>query len=142
MRFQGENCTLSFSLYFDKERVVLTGTLWPRRPAVFAARHELPYLRFTNQFTEHEIVSLQQWLKAGLPGSYQLTGPFRYISRQVTEEGEFVRIDLELNTEHTPPWWNWDDKLPLKIKLEVRPNEFTYLTNALTRDHWSANLSW
>lgn len=145
MRFQGENCTLSFGLYFDSGQVLLTGTLWPRPPASGAAhspRTQPPRLRFQSHLSESQLNELRHWLLNGSSTPFALAEPIRYIRRLPTQPDGLVQFDMELSFDQVPPWWDWAVVFPLTVRVEVRLNEFTYLTNALQREYWSADLTW
>lgn len=142
MRFQGENCTLSFGLYFDGGQVLLTGTLWPRRPTAFQTQYQSPRLRFQSIFTEEQITNLQRWLSTGSTAPFPLVDPIRAVHRLPTQLNDMTQLELELSLNEVPVWWNWDVSFPLTIQLEVRPNEFLYLTKSLSREYWSADLTW
>ena len=142
MRFQGENCTLSFGLYFDKGQVLLNGRVWPRRPGTLGAAYELPDLRFNTLFSEEDMGKLQHWLLAGSPESLGLPAPLGRVHRLPDPDNGRVQFAVELTTDQVPAWWNWDVEFPLTVRLEVGQNEFTYLTQTLNREHWSADLTW
>ena len=143
MRFQGEICTLSFGLNFDKEEVLLSGTLWPRRPPSHEARTQPLRIHFSTLFTEFELISIQDWLTlndAATP--LLLTGNVRQISRATGSDPNIIYLDLEFAFDQIPPWWDWSTSFPLCARLEVRASEFTYLTESMSRERWSADLTW
>lgn len=143
MRFQGEICRLSFGLHFDKEQVSLSGTLWPRRPLPRPPRPEPLRLHFATLFTEAELLTLQRWLTAGDPREpLPLPGDVRHISRATGPDPDTIYLDLEFRYDQVPDWWDWPISFPLQAHLEIRPNEFAYLTKSLSREEWSADLSW
>lgn len=142
MRFQGENCTLSFGMYFEKGQVTLNGTLWLRRSLELMSRQEQPRLRFNNLFSETDIQHLQEWLDSGSAEPMPIPAPFRRISRLSGPNDDLIRLELELQSDQVPSWWDWEISFPLRVVLEISPNEFTYLTRSLSRDYWSANLTW
>ncbi len=142
MRFQGENSTLSFGLYFEAGRVLLNGTVWLRRPNS-APDSPSPRVRFSTFFSEDEILRLQQWLSASSAGPFVLPHPLRHITRH-TDTTDFAAVfDVTFQADQlVPSWWNWAVTSPLTVRLEVRPNELAYLIKALSREHWSTNLTW
>jgi hypothetical protein len=142
MRFQGENCTLSFGLSFDKGQVLLTGTIWPRRNRLKELPSQSPRLRFSQLFDEADLIKLQQWLTENSTDTLVLTAPIRQIRRIPAPEDGVVRLELDYYRESVPEWWQWEITTPLKIRLDVYPNEFTYLTNSLSRTNWSNDLIW
>lgn len=143
MRFQGENCTLSFSFHFDKEQVSLTGTLWPRRPPSHEPRPQPLRLQFTTLFSESELQTIQHWLTAGLSAEpLPLSGNVRHVRRASGPDVHTVYLDLEFRFEEVPDWWDWPVRFPLTARLEIRPNEFTYLTKSMNRAQWSSDLTW
>lgn len=146
MRFQGETCTLSFGLFFDRDQVLLNGSLWPRRPAGAEPRQQPPRLRFNNRFSAADIDRLQQWLLAGSAEPLDLPNPLRRIRRMPLPDDEaadgMIGLEIELCTHQVPEWWAWDIEFPLRLRMVIRTSEFTYLTNALSREHWSSNLAW
>ena len=142
MRFQGENCTLSFGLYFDSGHVVLSGTVWHRRSSSPQARQEANRLRFQSQLTEDPLTELREWLTNDSTAPFTLAEPVRLIRRLPPTPDGVTQLELELTLDQVPPWWDWDISFPLTVRLEIRPNEFNYLTNTLSRDYWSADLTW
>ena len=143
MRFQGEISTLSFGLHFDNEKVSLTGTLWPRRPPSREPRPEPLRLHFSTLFTVAELVDLQHWLTVGNTSTpLTLPGNVRQVSRVTGPHAHVVYLDLEFRFDQVPDWWDWPVSFPLKAHLEILPNEFTYLTKSLSREKWSADLTW
>lgn len=143
MRFQGEICTLSYGLHFDKEQVSLSGTLWPRRPPSREPRSEPLRLQFLTFFTLSELSALQQWLTDDTRQEpFPLSGVVRQISRIPGPDARTVCLDLEFRLEEVPAWWDWPISFPLSARLEIGPNEFTYLTKSLSREQWSADLTW
>lgn len=142
MRFQGENCTLSFGLSFEGEQVLVNGTIWPRRPDNKPSRHQSSPLRFVKHFSEADFVRLQHWLASDSVEPLPLPSPLRYLRRLTTPTDGVTYLELELAFDQVPPWWNWEITFPLKVKLEIRKNEFNYLTNSLGREHWSTDLTW
>lgn len=143
MRFQGENCTLSFGLHFDKEQVSLSGTLWPRRPPSRPPRPQPLRLPFSILFTEPDLSAIQQWLttdKSSEP--LLLSGDVRQVSRVTGPDTNTVYLDMEFRFNQVPDWWDWPVSFPLRARLEIRPNEFAYLVKSLNREHWSADLTW
>lgn len=146
MRFQGETCTLSFGLFFDQDQVLLNGSLWPRRPAAFEPRQQPPRLRFNNRFSAADISRLQDWLLSGSAEPLDLPDPMRRIRRIPLPDNEtaddLIGLEIELRTPEVPTWWAWDVEFPLKLRIIIRASEYTYLTNALSREHWSSNLTW
>lgn len=140
MRFQGENCTLSFGLSFDKRgQVLLSGTLWLQPPA---PRPQPSRVRFNRVFPEADIAHLQEWLTAQPAESLPLPEPLRQLKRVSAADEQTVRLELELTLEQVPPWWAWDVSFPLRVLLEIRPNEYAYLTQSLSRDRWTTDLTW
>lgn len=143
MRFQGEICRLSFGLDFDKEEVLLSGTLWPRRPSSREPRMQPLRLRFSTLFTESELISIQEWLTADdATTPLLLTGDVRQLSRVMGPDPSTTYLDLEFTFDQVPVWWDWPISFPLRARLEVRANEFAYLTESLNRERWSADLTW
>jgi len=143
MRFQGEICTLSFGLNFDRRGVSLSGTLWPRRPPSREPRLQPLRLRFSTLFTESELVAVQTWLTAddtAMP--LLLPGAVRQLSRTAGPDADTVHLDLEFRFDQVPEWWDWPVSFPLCAHLEIRPSELVYLTHSLSREQWSANLTW
>jgi hypothetical protein len=142
MHFQGEISTLSFGLHFDKEHVSLSGTLWPRRPPSHEPRPEPLRLHFSTLFTVSELHAIQQWLMKSDMNPLSLSGDIRLISRVSGPDAQTIYLDLEFRFEQVPAWWDWPVSFPLKGHLEIRPNEFTYLTRSLSHEQWSADLTW
>ncbi|GAB3221705.1 hypothetical protein [Spirosoma arcticum] len=143
MRFQGESSTLSFALHFDKEQVSLSGTLWPRRPPSHPPRPEPLRLRFLRLFTETELLSIQSWLTdSDASKPLALPGDVRQIMRVTGPDAQTIYLDLEFSFDQVPDWWDWPISFPLRARLEIRPNEFAYLVKSLSREHWSADLTW
>ncbi len=142
MRFQGENCTLSFGLHFDNGQVSLNGTLWLQPSADAQPRPEPSRLRFNRLLPETDLVRLQRWLADGPTEALLLPDPIRHIKRLSAPDELTVRLEVELGFEQVPPWWNWAISFPLRVLLEVRPNEYAYLIKSLDREHWSTNLTW
>ncbi len=142
MRFQGENCTLSFGLYFTGGQVQLTGTIWPRHSVAADPRSRQPLLRFDKLLSETELDRLQLWLANESNTPLPLPNPLKQIRRLNDQPTGVTHLELELSTDQVPPWWDWDISFPLKIELEVRRNELDYLTKSLNREHWSADLTW
>ena len=143
MRFQGEICTLSFGLNFDKEEVVLSGTLWPRRQPSHEPRPQPLRLHFSTLFTESELISIQDWLAADdVPTPMLLTGDVRQLSRATGPDPGTTYLDLGFAFDQVPAWWDWPISFPLCARLEIRNSEFTYLTKSLNRERWSADLTW
>lgn len=142
MRFQGENCTLSFGLYFSSGQVQLTGTIWPRHPVTADPRSRQPLLRFDKHFLATELDSLQLWLANDSASPLLLPSPLKQLRRLDDRPAGVTHLELELAMDQVPVWWNWDVSFPLKIQLEVRQNELNYLTKSLNRGHWSADLTW
>ena len=143
MRFQGEICTLSFGLNFDKEEVSLSGTLWPRRPPSHEARTQPLRLHFSTLFTESELVSIRNWLTANDGATpLLLAGDVRRLSRTTGSDAGTIYLDLEFGFDQVPAWWDWPVSFPLCARLEIRASEFAYLTESLNRERWSANLTW
>jgi len=143
MRFQGEISTLSYGLHFDKEQVSLSGTLWPRRPPSREPRPEPLRLPFATLFKVSELVALQHWLTDGTGEQpLPLSGAVRQISRLPGSSDGTVCFDLEFRFDQVPDWWDWPISFPLCARLEIGPNEFSYLTRSLSREQWSADLTW
>lgn len=142
MRFQGENCTLSFGLSFDKGQVHMTGTIWPSRNRLKEVSSQSPRLRFTQDLDEAHLEKLQHWLTEDSTEPLQLTDPIRQIRRFPENSEGIIRLELDYHHEPVPTWWEWEITNPLKIRLDVRPNEFAYLTKSLSPDVWSNNLIW
>lgn len=143
MRFQGENCTLSFGFHFDKEQVSLTGTLWPRRPPSREPRLQPLRLQFATLFSESELQAIQHWLTSGNSAEpLPMTGNVRYIRRVSGPDTNTIYLDLEFRFEEVPDWWDWPVTFPLSARLEIRPAEFTYLTKSMNRAQWSSDLTW
>ncbi len=140
MRFQGEICTLSFGLHFNRAEVLVTGNVWllgqdgQHNPKV--------RLRFNTPFREADLITLQQWLADPSTETMSLPEPIRQIRRISTGSDNIVRFELDYHHESEPTWWNWEVTKPLKIRLDISANEFVYLTNSLSRENWSNNLSW
>ena len=145
MRFQGENCTLSFGMSFTKEQMLLTGSIWFRRDAPAQVRPEpivpnrIP-LRLA--LTETEFDELRHWLTTDAPAPLQLPDPLRHLRRVHSPQADVTVFEIELCHEQLPAWWNWDVVFPLTVRLIIRPREYAYLTNTLNREQWSANLIW
>ena len=143
MRFQGENSTLSFGLHFGKEQVSLSGTLWPRRPPPREPRPQPLRLHFSTLFTEPELLAIQRWLTADHPSEpLSLSGNVRQLSRVTGPEADTVYLDLEFRFNQVPDWWDWPISFPLSARLEIRSTEYACLTKSLSRDQWSADLTW
>ncbi len=143
MRFQGENSSLSFGFQFDKDQVSLSGTLWPRRPSSREPRPQPLRLRFSTLFTEPELLAIQRWLTAGHSSEpLPLSGDVRQLSRTTGPNADFIYLDLEFRFDQVPDWWDWPISFPLRARLEIGPNEFVYLTKSLSRERWSADLTW
>lgn len=143
MHFQGESSTLSFALHFNKEQVALSGTLWPRRPPSREPRSQPLRLQFSKLFTETELLSIQHWLAdSDTSKPLPLSGEVRQISRVAGPDTRTIYLDLEFSFDQVPDWWDWPISFPLRAHLEIRVGEFAYLTKALSRDKWSANLTW
>lgn len=143
MRFQGEISTLSFGLHFNKEEVAVSGTLWPRRPPSREPRPEPLRLHFSSLFTEPELLTVQQWLTA--EDTHQplpLSGHVRELRRIAGPDTSAVYLELEFRFDQVPDWWDWPISFPLCARLEIRPNEFVYLTESLSRERWSSDLTW
>jgi len=143
MRFQGESSTLSFGLHFDRERISLNGSLWPRRPPSREPRPEPLRLHFSKLFTESELLAIQQWLadddkSKPLP----LSGNVRQVSRATGSDADTIYLDLEFIFDQVPDWWDWPISFPLCARLEIHPGEFAYLAKSLGREQWSADLTW
>ncbi|MFD2569332.1 hypothetical protein ACFSUS_01725 [Spirosoma soli] len=141
MRFQGENCTLSFSLHFDKGQVLLSGTIWPRQHRSLPAQQPTR-LRFTTLLPEADVANLQHWLATGTPEPIPLPDPIRQARRIMTHTDDIVHLELDYHLDPLPTWWEWEVTNPLKIRLDIRPNEFTYLTKSLSRENWPNDLTW
>lgn len=143
MRFQGENCTLSFGLTFEGETVWLNATVWPQRQPLHDAHQPHPRLRFSTQLPQKDILQLQQWLTSNSEEPLHFTDPIRLVRRvKNSEHDEIIRLELDYYLQPEPAWWDWEISFPLKIRLEMRPAEFNYLTNALNRENWSRDLTW
>lgn len=143
MRFQGEICRLSFGLHFDKEQVSLSGTLWPRRPLPRPPRSEPLRLHFSTLFTESELIAIQHWLTDGdFSAPLPLSGDVRQLSRAAGPDAHTIYLDLEFRYDQVPDWWDWPISFPLRAHLEIRRNEFAYLIKSLSREQWSADLTW
>lgn len=143
MRFQGEKCALSYGLHFNNEQASLSGTLWPRRPPSREPRAEPLRLHFTTLFTVSELLALQHWLRNDTSGEpLPLSGAVRQITRLPGPDANTVCFDLEFRLDQVPDWWDWPVSFPLCARLEIGPNEFTYLTKSLSHDQWSTDLTW
>jgi hypothetical protein len=143
MHFQGENCTLSFGLHFDKEQVSLTGTLWPRRPPSREPRPHPLRLQFATLFSENELQTIQHWLASGHTSEpLPLKGNVRLINRVSGPDSNMVYLDLEFDFGQAPDWWDWPVHFPLTAQLEIRPSELTYLVKSMNRAQWSSDLTW
>lgn len=143
MRFQGENCTLSFGLRFKHEKVSLNGTLWPRRPPSRVPRSQPLRLHFSTLFGEPELLAIQDWLTVGdVSKPLPLLGDIRQVSRVSGPDADTIYLDLVFGFDQVPDWWDWPVGSPLSARLEIRRNEFAYLTKSLGREQWSADLTW
>ncbi|MGF7214240.1 hypothetical protein GGR92_000380 [Spirosoma lacussanchae] len=141
MRFQGENCTLSFGLSLDKGLVRLSGTVWPLRQAT-RSQPQQPVVRFHSLLPPDQLTALQTWLASESSTPLPFTDPIRYVRRLSSPVGNITQLELELSLEQVPVWWNWEIRFPLIVRLDIRQPEFVYLTRALQRDSWSVDLSW
>ncbi len=143
MRFQGEKCILSFGMNFTDERMLLTGSIWFRRDVVAQVGEPVPNrVPFRLTLTEAEFNELRRWVSSDAPLPFQLPAPLRHLSRISPQSSDINTFELELSHEQLPPWWNWDIIFPLTIRLNIHSHEYAYLTNTLSREYWSANLSW
>ncbi|GAB3556508.1 hypothetical protein [Spirosoma fluminis] len=142
MRFQGENCTLSFGLHFDDGQALLTGTIWQRRNRPGELATQPPQLRFRQIFNHSELTSLQRWLAEGSTEPLNIADPIRQIRRISTPGQNNVSLELDYHRESTPDWWEWEVTNPLRIRLDVRPNELDFLIKSLSPGSWPTDLSW
>lgn len=139
MQFQGENCTLSFGLSFEKDgRVLLNGNFWLQPPV---PRPQPARVRFNRVFPEADLEHLQRWLTTLPAEPLPLPNPLRHLKRLPSDEPT-VRLELELTHNQIPPWWAWAVSFPLRVVLEIRPNEYAYLVQSLSRDRWTTDLAW
>ena len=148
MHFQGETCTLSFGIHFMPDHILLTGSIWFRRDNPVQSK-QTAYNRtipdripFQLKLTNAKFSEMRHWLAVDTKTPFQLPAPLRHLSRISPQMPDVNVIDLELTHDQLPSWWNWDVVFPLTVRLTIRPTEYAYLTGILSREYWSADLTW
>ena len=71
-----------------------------------------------------------------------MAGNVRQIRRVNGPDASTIYLDLEFSFDQVPDWWDWPVSFPLSARLEIRPNEFTYLTKSMSRAQWASDLTW
>lgn len=139
MHFEGDTCTLSFGLHTRMNRVQLLGTLWPldsSNPQYDSVR---PAVRFSTLFSEADIESLHRWLLSGAHGDIVLPEPLQLARRLSPADSALLSFEIQFGLPEIPDWWHWDTSFPLRVHVDVRQREFSFLVQSLDRQYWFDN---
>lgn len=139
MHFEGDTCTLSFGLHPRQDQVQLLGILWPQDSVNPQYDNVRPAVRFSTLFREADLDLLQQWLLTGADGDIRLPEPLQLARRLSPAGSDPLSFEIQFDLAEIPAWWHWDTSFPLRVHLDVRQREVSFLAESLNKHYWFAN---
>lgn len=139
MHFEGDTCTLSFGLHPRQHQVQLLGTLRPQNSVNPQYDNVRPAVQFSSLFREIDLDLLQQWLLTGANGDIRLPEPLQLARRLSPAGSDPLSFEIQFDLPEIPVWWHWDTSFPLRVHLDVRQREVSFLAESLNKHYWFVN---